>query len=76
MDHKLPCQNQGKSSLHTIIAFCQLLAAAVALAFEAQMVPRVPTASHDIDVDILATAQNLYACSSRGKAAMAAASPA
>ena len=33
---------------------------AVALAFEAQMVDTVPTAAHDIDVDILITASNVF----------------
>ena len=45
-----------------------MLAAAVALAFGAQMVPSVPTAPHDVNVDILVTAQELLACSPRGEA--------
>lgn len=53
-----------------------MLAAAVALAFGAQMVPSVPTAPHDVNVDILVTAQELLACSPRGEAVMTAASEA
>lgn len=40
---------------------------AVALAFRAQLVAFVPTTLHDIDVDILVTADGMTACSSRGK---------
>ncbi|KAL3136664.1 hypothetical protein ABBQ38_005905 [Trebouxia sp. C0009 RCD-2024] len=46
----------------------------VALAFDAQMVPFVPTARHDVNVDILVTAQELLACSSRGDTVLTAAS--
>ena len=53
-----------------------MLAAAVALAFDAQMVPFVPTAPHDVNVDILVTAQELLACSPRGDSVVTAASPA
>ena len=49
-------------------------AAAVALAFDAQMVSFVPTAPHDANVDILVTAQELLACSPRGHTVLAAAS--
>ena len=48
---------------------------AVALAFEAQMVDTVPTAAHDIDVDILITANNVFGCSSRGHSALLTTSP-
>lgn len=51
----------------------RLLAAAVALAFEAQMVSAVPTASHDANVDVLITAQELLPCSRRGESVVAAA---
>lgn len=47
----------------------------VALAFEAQMVDTVPTAAHDIDVDILITASNVFGCSSRGHSALLTTSP-
>lgn len=50
-----------------------LPAAAVALAFEAQMVPGVPTAPHDANVDVLITAQELLPCSARGERVVAAA---
>lgn len=49
------------------------LVAAVALAFEAQLVQSVPTAPHDIDVDILATAKGFLACSTSGEEALSAA---
>ena len=45
---------------------------AVALAFQAQLAECVPTAPHDIDVDILVTATETKACSARGEQAMAA----
>lgn len=51
-----------------------MLAAAVALAFGAQMVSSVPTAPHDVNVDILVTAQEFLACSPRGEAIVTAAS--
>ena len=44
---------------------------AVALAFKAQLVECVPTATHDIDVDILVTADETTACSARGRQAVA-----
>ena len=44
---------------------------AVALAFKAQLVECVPTATHDIDVDILVTADDTTACSARGRQAVA-----
>lgn len=43
---------------------------AVALAFRAQLVESVPTAAHDINVDILVTADETKACSQRGQQAM------
>jgi len=49
--------------------------AAVALALEAQLVQSVPTAPHDIDVDILATAKGFVACSTSGKEALSVAAP-
>lgn len=49
-------------------------AAAVALAFGAQMVSSVPTAPHDVNVDILITAQEVLACSPCGEAVVEAAS--
>lgn len=51
----------------------QVLLVAVALAFGAQMVPFVPTAPHDVNVDILVTAQELLACSPRGDTVLGAA---
>ena len=54
-----------------------MLAAAVALAFEAQMVSGVPTAPHDANVDVLITARELLPCSLHGERVVAAtASPA
>lgn len=47
----------------------------VALAFEAQLVHSVPTAPHDIDVDILATAERFMACSTSGEKALLVAAP-
>ncbi|KAL0018622.1 hypothetical protein WJX79_002051 [Trebouxia sp. C0005] len=47
----------------------------VALAFEAQLVHSVPTAPHDIDVDILATAKGFLACSTLGEEALSVAAP-
>lgn len=44
---------------------------AVALAFKAQLVEFVPTATHDVDVDILVTADETTACSARGRQAIA-----
>lgn len=49
--------------------------AAVALAFEAQLVDSVPIAPHDIDVDILATAKGFLACSTSGEEALSVAAP-
>ena len=51
-------------------------AAAVALAFGAQMVSSVPTAPHDVNVDVLVTAREMFACSPRGEAVVKAASQA
>lgn len=58
----------------SILCDVQVLLVAVALAFDAQMVPFVPTARHDVNVDILVTAQELLACSSRGDTVLTAAS--
>ena len=52
-----------------------VLAAAVALAFETQLVESVPTAPHDIDVDIVISAESVLACSKFGQHALSAAGP-
>jgi len=39
----------------------------VGLAYEAQLLPEVPTASHDEGVDIVVTAKHVYRCTDRGK---------
>ncbi len=52
-----------------------LSAVAVALAFEAQMVQSVPTAPHDLDVDVVVTATNVFACSVCGQRALLKSAP-
>ena len=65
----LACQDNVKPGTFKLI-LCDSFA--VALAFQAQLVESVPTAPHDIDIDILVTATETEACSARGEQAIAA----